>query len=260
MKHLPGSRYLVLFLVLGIVGLLTYPLERRIWTRLEADQPSLKLKNLEEAMGQGILIGMFGGFRTLLADMLWLKGHSYWEKYDLPSTMTMINLATTVDPRPMFFWINGIRIIGLDMPVWRTREAGDYEDLPDSLIQRIQKEQAERAIQMIDRALEYHPDRAALYLEKGWFLLDRIKDLDAAAEQYLIGSKQPDAPPYAARIYAELLKRMGRKMDAYQYLRELYPTLSDDDYVDRKEVVKERIQELENELNIPMDQRLPEGK
>ncbi len=257
MKRLPGSRYLVLFLVLGLVGLVTYPLERRIWTRLEADQPALQLKNLEEAMGQGILIGMFGGFRTLLADMLWLKGHTYWEKYDLPTTMTMINLTTTVDPRPMFFWINGARIIGLDMPVWRTREEGDYEDLPESLILGIQQEQAERAIQLIDRALEYHPDRSTLYLEKGWFLLDRMKDMDAAAEQYLIGSKQHDSPPYAARIYAELLKRMGRKMDAYHYLRELYPTLSWDHYVERKEVVKERILELEEELNIPANQRLP---
>lgn len=249
------SRYGVAALVLALAGLVSYPMERSVWKELEADQPSLQLGSLEEALGQGVLIGMFGGFRTILADLLWLQGNYYWEAYNIPATTTVINLTTTVDPRPMFFWMNGARIIGYDMPVWRIKEMGDFENVPDVVIDRVQREQGERAIELLERASQYHPDNPALFIEKGTFYREKIKDLDMSAEMYRIAAELPDAPAYAARIHAEMLKQAGRKYEAYVYLRKLYPTLSDADTRDRKDVVLERILELEGELAIPLEQR-----
>jgi len=75
-------------------------------------------------------------------------------------------------------------------------------------------------------------------------------------------SEQPNAPYFAARIYAELLRRMGRNAEAYDWLKKLYPTLpkAADAALGitafqvesaMAPVVMERIRELEKELNIP---------
>lgn len=255
MKPFLNNRYVVVILVMALAGLLSYPVERNVWKELEADQPSLQLGSVEEALGQGVLIGMFGGFRTILADLLWLQGNFYWENYNIPATTTVINLTTTVDPRPMFFWMNGARMIGYDMPVWRIKEMGDFENVPEPVIARVQSEQGERAIELLDRAARYHPDNPAIFIEKGTFYREKIKDLDKSAEMYRLAAELPDAPAYAARIHAEMLKQAGRNYEAYVYLRKLYPTLSDSDTRDRKDVVLERIIELEQELEIPLEQR-----
>ncbi|HEY0946391.1 MAG TPA: hypothetical protein VGD81_14030, partial [Opitutaceae bacterium] len=72
-------------------------------------------------------------------------------------------------------------------------------------------------------------------------------------------------PYYAARIHAELLRRMGRKREAYDWLVRLYPTLprSRDGApasaamleAAMPGVVLQRIRELEQELGVPEAQR-----
>ena len=65
----------------------------------------------------------------------------------------------------------------------------------------------------------------------------------------------PDAPYYAARIYAELLRRLGRPRDAYVWLRHLHATLPPDDEAAMPGVVLQRIRDLEGVLAIPPGER-----
>ena len=51
--------------------------------------------------------------------------------------------------------------------------------------------------------------------------LNRLKDLEQAAAWFLSASQQEDAPFFAARIYAELLRRMNQPQAAYAYLKGL---------------------------------------
>jgi hypothetical protein len=54
----------------------------------------------------------------------------------------------------------------------------------------------------------------------------------------------PDAPYYAARIYAELLVGLGREAEALAWLERQLVTLPANDPAARREVVVERIQWL----------------
>ncbi len=246
---------MVVLLGLLLAGLAVRPIESPAWAKIKAQQPALRLDSLKDALGQGVTVGLLGGFRAIVADLFWIRTNSIWETNDLPGTQTSIKLVTAIDPRPIYFWLNGSRMIAYDMPNWRIDKAGGYDAVPDSVKRHFDEEQSSVAIDYLNVALSFHPDNPLLTLEIANIHLNRLKDLDTASKFYLKASKQNSAPYYAARIYAELLRRMGRNAEAYQFLRELHPKLPTDDPMAQSTVVLERIRELESELKIPFNQR-----
>ena len=248
---------LVLLGLLG-AGIVLRPLEAPAWTEVRAKQPALRLDSLKDALGQGVTVGLLGGFRAIVADLFWIRTNSLWEKYDLPGTQTSIKLVTAIDPRPLYFWLNGSRMIAYDMPNWRIDKAGGYDVVPDSVKRRFDEEQSSIGIKFLEGALGFHPENPLLVLEIGNIHLNRLKDVETASRYYLRASKHPDVPYYAARIYAELLRRLDRKREAYDFLKTLHPTLPKDDEMAQSRVVLDRIRELEGELGIPEDARYRE--
>lgn len=240
----------LLFLTLVSVGLITRPIEGRAWKEVKAGQPEMNLEGIEEALGQGLVIGMLGGFRAIIADFLWIRTNSIWEKRERVKLDTMIRLVTTIDPRPDFFWINGARMTAYDVPNWRIQEEGGYFKVPESRQQQIDREQSAQAFDLLESAREFYPDKAKYYLETGQIYMNRLKDNSKAAEWFLRASEKKDAPYYAARIYAELLRREGKFKEAYAFLKKLHRELPDKPLA-QKPVILERIRELEVELKIP---------
>ena len=251
--------------VLAVTGWVTRPLEAPAWQWVRAQQPALKLESLQGALGQGVTVGLLGGFRAIAADFFWLKTNSVWEDRDLPATQTFIKLVTAIDPRPLYFWLNGSRMIAYDMPNWRIINAGGYATVPQTVQRRIDEEQAAVALKYLNEAYNYHPDAARLDVEIANVYLNRLKDKAKAAEYYRRASLRSDGPFYAGRIYAELLRKLGRTTEAYAWLRQLYPQLPKT--VDKANginefkvlsamapLVLERIRELESELNLPKEQ------
>lgn len=243
-----------LLVALVLLGAVTRPIEAPAWQVVSARQPELNLQAIEGALGQGIIIGVLGGFRAVMADFLWIRTNTIWERRDRVKLDAMVRLVTTLDPRPEFFWINGARMIAYDVPNWRIQEEGGYTDVPESRQQALDREQAEQAFAMLARAREFHPNKAKLYLEVGQIYLNRLKDSANAAKWFLLASQQPDAPYFAARIYGELLRREGKNAEAYDFLKQLHTDLPDDPYA-QKPIIYDRIRELEEELNIPLWQR-----
>lgn len=254
----PFRTGLVVTLGLFAAGLALRPLEAPAWADVRAKQPALRLDSLKDALGQGVTVGLLGGFRAIVADFFWIRTNAVWEDYDLPATQTSIKLVTAIDPRPLFFWLNGSRMIAYDMPNWRIDKAGGYDVVPDAAKRRFDEEQSAIAIDYLETALDFHPEHPLLVLEIANVHLNRLKDLETASRYYLRASKHPDAPYYAARIYAELLRRLDRKPEAYAFLKKLYPTLPKDDLMAQAPVVLDRIRELEGELSIPPAQRFAE--
>lgn len=246
----------VILLVLLVSGFVLQPVQRPAWQALREKEPALDLASLEGALGQGITVGLLGGFRAVVANFMWLRTNAFWENDDLPNTQTMINMVTTVDPRPLYFWLNGSRMIALDMSVWRVREINpDYEAVPKTIVHRIDDEQGQVAIEYLQRGLGYHPAEPRIYVEIANFYQRKRRDLKKAAEYYYKASMTENPPTYAPRIYAEILRRDGRYEEAYEWLKELYPTLNPEDFTHRTGVVLERIRELESQLEIPEDER-----
>lgn len=239
-------------------GIVLRPVEDSAWEKISAGQPQLKLDSLKDALGQGVTVGLLGGFRAIVADFFWIRTNAVWETNDLPGTQTSIKLVTAIDPRPLYFWVNGSRMIAYDMPNWRVDAAGGYKVVPSSVQRRFEEEQSTVAIRYLENAMDFHPDHPMLVLEIANIHLNRLKDVETAAEYYLRATKLPGAPYYAARIYAELLRRLNRPAEAYAFLRALYPTLPKDDFMAQAAVVLGRIRELESELAIPETERFIE--
>lgn len=238
-----------------VVGLLSRPLESPAWERVKSGQPELNLAGVEGALGQGIVVGMLGGFRAITADFLWLQTNVVWERRDRAKLDSMVRLVTSIDPRPTFFWINSARMIAYDVPNWRIREEGVYGEVPEWRQEQIDLEQANQAFAHIERALEFHPDHPRLLLEIAQIYLNRLDDPAAAAPWFLRASEEPDAPYFAARIYAELLRRQGKHAEAYEFLTDLFRKLPDDDPYAQKDIILERIRELESTLGIAEPER-----
>jgi len=236
---------------LVVLGLLLRPVEDPAWQQVRSGQPELNLAGMEDALGQGMIVGMLGGFRSITADFLWIQTNAVWEDRERAKLEPMIRLVTSIDPRPEFFWINSARMIAYDVPHWRIDEEGGYREVPEWRQEQIDLEQAEQAFALIRRGLEFHPDSPQLYLEIGQIYLNRLDDPARAAPWFLRASQQPGAPYFAARIYAELLRRQGKNAQAYDFLKGLYLRLPDDDPYAHKGIILERVRELEAVLNIP---------
>lgn len=245
---------LTLVLLLSL-GLLLRPVEVPLWERIRAGQAELNLADMEGALGQGIIVGLLGGFRSIIADFLWIQANTVWERRERAKLDSLLRLVTTLDPRPDFFWINAARMIAYDVPHWRIREEGGYNAVSELRQREIDLEQAEQAFEYIERALTFHPENPRLYLEIGQIYLNRLDDPVQAAPWFLLASEKAGAPYYAARIYAELIRRQGRHLEAYEFLKGLYGRLPDTDPYARKEIILERIRELEQTLHVPEAKR-----
>jgi len=198
--------------------------------------------------------GVLGGFRTLAADLVWLRANVDWERRDAPATENLLRLATAIDPRALYFWINGARIMAYDMPAWRIAAAGGYDRVPAWQRAGIASEQAQRALGFLDQATAQHRASAALWIERANIELNCLHDVAAAAESYRRAAEQPGAPYYAARLHAELLRRLGRKAEALAWLVRLHPRLPRGDEAAAADVVLARIRTLERELAVPAAQ------
>ena len=248
--------------VLAATGLALRPLEAPAWAAQVRQQPALEWRSLEGALGQGLSLGLLGGFRALAADLLWLRANARWERNDLPGTQAALQLVGAVDPRPVAFWLNGARMIGYDMPCWRIEALGGEAALPATVVRHVHDEQARAAIAHLEKAFAHHPDHPLLHIEIANLLLQKLGDRPRAAERYRLAALQPTAPFYAARVYAELLRQQGREREAYEWLVALHPTLppARENPQAMADTVLARIRELEEKLALAPAARYQPGR
>lgn len=248
-------------MTLLVVGWATRPLADPAWAEVRQREPAFQAQRFESTLGQGLTFGVFGGFRAVMADFLWLRVNGHWEDRDLPATQKMIDVVTTVDPRPLYFWINGARMIAYDMPHWRYDVEAQGRPLDSVVQQRIDDEQSRAALLFLDGALEAHPQEPVLLFEIGNIHLRRRHDLTTAGEFYRAAAEQPNAPFYAARIYAVVLEQQGRVREAYEWLRQVHAALPADNPLANADLVLERIRRLEAALGVLSgDQYVPPSR
>lgn len=245
----------VIIATLAAAGGLANWQTRHVWQEIRSHEPALDLTQVGAGAGHGISLGLLGGFRALAADLLWVRMNTAWERQDLPQTQSLILLATAIDPRPLYFWINGARMMAYDMPVWRNGSADLDGAMTEDEKEAIDRQQAEIALEFLNSHPRPDTGNAWIEIEKGNILLWRLNDLEAAAEHYRRASAMEGAPYFAARIYAEFLKKLGRFQEAYDWLVELFPTLPSDQRDAMADVVLKRIRQLEKTLGIDEAER-----
>lgn len=230
------------------------PVAAPMWAEMQAAQPVLRLATAGAVAGQGLTLGVLGGFRALAADFTWLRVFTIWESRDLPATETMLRLVTALDPRPIYFWLNGARIVAYDMTAWRIAAAGGFESVPATVREHFSAEQARLALRRLDEAMRFHPASSELWIERASIELNRLHDPSAAAASYRRAWELPGAPYYVARLHAEMLRRAGRRAEALDWLVKLHPQLPTEDESAGAAIVLGRIRDLERELVVPAAQ------
>jgi len=213
------------------------------------------LGTLDHAIGKGLSLGVLGGFRSLAADLAWLKTYVAWEQRDFALMEPLLNLTTALDDRPLAFWLNGARMIAYDSPAW-ILDATPGKRLESDLERtRIAEARARGALSFLERGLIVHSTNAAMWIERANIELNCLRDVAAATESYRNAARQPGAPYYAARIHVELLRRLGRHSEALAALVELYPSLPRNVDAAAAELVLTRIKDLENDLMVAPEKR-----
>lgn len=236
---------------LALAGQVLAPLVAEPWRQRREREPALRLEPGVAAAGQGVTLALLGGFRALVADAAWIQMYARWERRDLAGTEAFARLVTTVDPRPVYFWLNAARILAYDFPAWRIEAAGGYDAVPTAVQRGVNEAQAAAALELLGAARRRHPDSVDLWVEEANIHLNRRGDPLAAAAAYREAWARPRAPYYVARLRAEVLRRAGRRAEALAWLREIHPALPAGDPGAGAELVLQRIRELEAELGVP---------
>ncbi len=168
-----------------------------------------------------------------------MSAYRDWERKDLPALRRTLNQVVELNPRAVHFWVNGARMLGYDASVWRERRADGIGRA------QIRREQMNEAIHYLHRGRQANPARFEFGVEEAVLRLKLDDDLAGAVVALEQLESKSGVPYYVGRVRGELLIQLGRTREALGWLRRFEQTLPDHDPAARREVVWERIQELE---------------
>ncbi|HEX4666578.1 MAG TPA: hypothetical protein VH207_08255 [Chthoniobacterales bacterium] len=212
--------------------------------------PRLEL-DLREQIGQLGFLAVLSGFRSLVADMVFIEAHVAWERTEWGRVLLLFRQATTLQPRSILFW---------DMAAWHMAWNASVAALRDpslpndALRRQAQAEYIGLGKDFLERGIRNNPDRPELYESLARLYRQKLKNHAAAARCYARAAALPGAPEYDERFAAyELSYVPGEEQEAYQALRQLY----DRGEYERLPTLIKRLKFLEEALAIPADRRIP---
>lgn len=246
----------IVTLLLFAFGGLRLPLESALTEEHKSayfHQAKLKL-DLREQIGQLGFLAAFSGFRSLVADFVFIQAHTAWERTQWGRVLLLFRQATTLQPRSLIFW---------DMAAWHMAwNASDAmrhdRSLPNDAVRRkLEREYLALGKDFLERGIRNNPDHALLYESLGRIYREKYRDHDAASRAFDLAALRPDAPEYDRRFAAyELSYVPGREREAYARLRALY----DRGEHERLPTLLKRLKFLEEKLDIPLQEQIPDAQ
>lgn len=253
MPRLVKKLFLVVTLLL-IGGMLRAPLEKRLHSELSAAGllSSPPGESLREQMGQSATLAALGGLRSLVSIYMTLHAHDAWQMTDWETVERDYHIITTMQPRDVDSWIKGA------WHLWANASANVElnESLPTALREKMRQEYADKGIGFLQQGIRNNPQAAKPWEELGFVYREKKHDYCAAAEAYRQAYARPNASAYLVRFVGYMLAQCpGHEREAYDYLRALY---NEGDTHRRLPSVIVTLKQLEEKLNIPLIQRIPD--
>jgi hypothetical protein len=247
-------RILLVLVSLLLIGVAKLPLERQlaaIHHQLRFRTTELDL-SLREQIGQGAFIAALSGFRSLVADLLFIQAYVAWERTEWARVLLLFRPVTTLQPHSILFW---------DMVAWHMAWNASVAALNDpaqprqALRVKAQREYFALGKDFLERGIKNNPDKPQLYETLARLYRDKYHDHEKASEYFALASQRPGAPSYEKRFAAyELSYCDGRELEAYQRLHELYLAGENE----RLPTLITRLRFLEAKLDIPPELRIPD--
>ena len=249
-------RILLVLVIAVTLGAIKLPFERRLAAthqQLRFHSTELNL-DLRDQIGQLGFIAALSGFRSLVADVLFLQAHAAWERTEWGRVLLLLRQVTTLQPRSTLFW---------EMAAWHMAWNASVAALNDptqprqALRVKAQREYFALGKDFLERGIRNNPDRPQLYEALGRLYRDKYHDHERASEYFAAAARRPDAPSYDKRFSAyELSYCAGREREAYTRLHKLYLAGEQE----RLPTLITRLKFLEDKLNIPREQRIPDAE
>lgn len=249
-------RFAIILPLLLVFGAFRVPIESSLLEQHRGaffHQARLGL-DLREQVGQLGFLAALSGFRSLLADIVFIQAHIAWERTEWGRVLLLFREATTLQPRSVLFW---------DMAAWHMAWNASVAalrdpDLPNEALRRkAQRQYFALGKDFLERGIQNNPDRPQLYESLARLYKEKLNNHEAAARSYAKAAALPGAPAYDKRFAAyELSFSPGREQEAYSALRQLY----DMGEKQRLPTLMTRLQYLERKLDIPLDRRIPDPK
>jgi hypothetical protein len=248
------TRFSLVFMSVALFGAARLPMEHA----LSATHRELHFRavdfnlGLREQLGQSGFVAALSGFRSLVADALFVQAHVAWERTEWGRVLVLFRQVTTLQPRAILFW---------DMAAWHMAWNASVAALNDRAQPRLalrvkaQREYFRLGKDFLERGIQNNPERPQLYEALARLYRDKYIDHEHAAEFFAKAAALPGAPSYEKRFAAyELSHCEGREREAYERLRHLYDLGENE----RLPTLLRRLQDLESKLEIPLDQRIPD--
>ena len=149
------------------------------------------------------------GFAPVVADLIYLWSIQYYGsedsaiRYDLVERI-YVDVIGELDPR--------------------------YRDAYTlaSLILSVEVRDPERALRVLDTAMQRNPDDWLYPFEAGFIAFNQLRDYERAAGYYGRAAGLPGAPAFTRRVHAEMFNRAGDKRSSYVRWLEVYEGAEDE--------------------------------
>jgi hypothetical protein len=212
--------------ILGLLagfGLVKTPVEHRLLAaqRGAGFQLATLSGQIRSQLGQTGFVAALSGFRALMADLLWIRAGSAFDKTEWPRMQMLLHAATQLQPRAVVFWEMAHFHMAYDAAhAMRLNVRGQ----PSSALRRsAELEYVRIGEDFLKEGIVFNPDSATLWQRLGELYSRRKNDPALAAEAYAEASRKPGALKFLRRMSAyELAKVPGREREAYERLRSLY--------------------------------------
>ena len=246
------TRYLFAVLLMLAFGLARVPVETRL-TREEraADFGRVKLDlSMRERLSQLGFLAALSGFRTPVADLLWLEAQTAWERVEYGRMNFLMSTVTTLTPKNVNFW---------DMAAWHMAYNASVAALNNAKEPKIAlRVKAQREYFMLgkdyaERGIANNPTSYVLYQTLANIYKYKLDDHLNASRAFDKAAAAPGALSYEKRFAAyELSQVPGREREAWQRLRSLY----DLGPQERLPTLEKDLKRMEEKLRLPPEQRV----
>ena len=149
------------------------------------------------------------GFDNVAADLYWLRTVQYFGGKRLDATNKdyrllepLLNITIELDPNFKIAYSYGATFLSEPFPAGAGQPA--------------------KGIEIIDKAIEQHPEHWRFYLDKGFIYFWFLHDYEKAAEVFLEGSKLPGAPYWMIATATRTLTLGGDRETARYLWQMLY--------------------------------------
>jgi hypothetical protein len=218
--------------------------------------PEISRKDLEPTLGQGVLLGILGGLRTVVADATWLRSYVFWEKRDRAGCEALMKTACALDPRSRFFWENTGYAVGYDFAHWEIRRRGGYAKVAPDIQEGIFRRYAQLGLAVFEDGVEHTGGNSGILISAGQLAEIKLKDNLLAAAYYRRATQAKTVPWFAYFMCARTMWEAGQKKEAYAwYSAQWLGKLKKEE--DGAPDDLERLRFMEDELKVPVQLRIP---